>query len=43
MSCDQYCYEREIDKKLVDGATLVCFPNRHKVLSGNLPDQVITP
>ena len=42
MGCDQCCYEREIDKKLVDGATIGCFPNLYGALSGNMPDQVIT-
>ncbi len=31
MACDQCVYEGEIDGKLVDG-----------VLSGNMPDQIIT-
>src|SRR5210317_337703 len=35
MGCDQCCYEREIDGKLVDGATIGCFPNLYKGLSGN--------
>jgi len=42
MGCDQCCYEREIDEKLVDGATIGCFPNLYEALSGNPPDQVIT-
>jgi hypothetical protein len=42
MGCDQCCYEREIDEKLVDGATIGCFPNLYGALSGNMPDQVIT-
>ena len=42
MGCDQCCYEREIDGKLVDGAVIGCFPNLYEVLSGNMPDQVIT-
>ncbi|MFQ5420396.1 MAG: SaoD/DsrE family protein [Anaerolineae bacterium] len=42
MGCDQCCYEREIHDKLVEGATIGCFPNLYKALSGNMPDQVIT-
>jgi len=33
--------EREIDKKLVDGAIIGCFPNLYAALSGNMPDQII--
>lgn len=42
MGCDQCCYEREIDGKLVTGAVIGCFPNLYEALSGNMPDQVIT-
>jgi len=42
MGCDKCCYEREIDKKLVDGAVIGCFPNLYSALSANMPDQVIT-
>ena len=42
MGCDQCCYEREIDGKLVGGAVIGCFPNLYEALSGNMPDQVIT-
>lgn len=42
MGCDQCCYEREIADKLVEGATVGCFPDLYKALSGNPPDQVIT-
>ncbi len=42
MACDQCAYEREIDKLLVDGACIGCFPNLYAALSGNMPDQVIT-
>ena len=42
MGCDQCCWEREIDGKLVDGATIGCFPNLYEGLAGNMPDQVIT-
>ena len=38
MGCDQCCYEREIDGKLVDGAVIGCFPNLYAALSGNLPE-----
>jgi hypothetical protein len=40
--CDQCCYEREIDGKLVDGAVIGCFPNLYEALAGNMPDQIIT-
>jgi len=42
MACDQCAYEREIEDKLVEGATIGCFPNLYEALSGNMPDQVIT-
>ena len=42
MGCDQCCYERDIADKLVDGATIGCFPNLYEALSGSPPDQVIT-
>lgn len=42
MGCDQCCYEREIDEKLVEGAVIGCFPNLYAALAGNMPDQVIT-
>ena len=42
MGCDQCCYERNIDGKLVEGAVIGCFPNLYSALSGNPPDQVIT-
>jgi hypothetical protein len=42
MGCDRCCYEREIDQRLVDGATIGCFPNLYAALAGNMPDQVIT-
>ena len=42
IGCDQCCWEREIDGKLVEGATIGCFPNLYEALSGNMPDQVIT-
>jgi len=42
MGRDQCCYERETDGKLVDGATIGCFPNLHKALSGNTPDHIIS-
>ena len=42
MGCDQCCYERDIDGKLVDGAVIGCFPNLYEALAGNMPDQVIT-
>jgi len=42
MGCDQCCYERNIDSKLVDGAVIGCFPNLYSALSKNMPDQIIT-
>jgi hypothetical protein len=42
MGCDQCCYEREIDDKLIDGAGIGCFPNLYEALAGSPPDQVIT-
>jgi len=42
MGCDQCCWEREIDGKLVESATIGCFPNLYGALAGNMPDQVIT-
>ncbi len=42
MGCDQCCYEREIADKLIHGASIGCFPDLYKALSGNVPDQVIT-
>ncbi|MEN8108771.1 MAG: SaoD/DsrE family protein [Pseudomonadota bacterium] len=42
MGCDQCCYEREIDGKLVEGAMIGCFPDLYGALAGNMPDQVIT-
>ena len=40
MGCDQCCYQRDIDGKLVDGAVIGCFPNLYEALAGNMPDQV---
>lgn len=42
MGCDQCCEEREIEGKLVEGASIGCFPNLYGALAGNMPDQVIT-
>ncbi len=42
MGCDQCCYEREIDKKLVDGARIGCFPDLYAALGPAKVDQVIT-
>lgn len=42
MGCDQCCYERNIDGKLIEGATIGCFPKLYSALAGNMPDQVIT-
>lgn len=42
MGCDQCCYERNIEDKLIEGAGIGCFPNLYSALSGNMPDQVIT-
>ena len=42
MACDQCAYEREIDKKLVDGAKIGCFPDLYAALAPAKVDQVIT-
>lgn len=42
MGCDPCCYERQLEGRLVDGATIDCFPDLYAALSGNMPDQVIT-
>jgi hypothetical protein len=42
IGCDQGCYEREIDAKLVDGAVVGSFPNPYADLGGSMPGQVIT-
>ncbi len=42
MACDQCAYEREIDKKLVDGARIGCFPDLYAALAPAKVDQVIT-
>jgi hypothetical protein len=42
MACDKCAIERQIDKMLVEGAVIGCFPNLYGALSGNMPDQVIT-
>ncbi len=42
MACDQCAYEREIDKKLVDGARIGCFPDLYAALAPAGVDQVIT-
>jgi len=43
MACDQCAYERNIDKKLVSGAKIGCFPDLYKAIenAGGV-DQVIT-
>ena len=42
MGCDQCCYERQLEGRLVDGASIGCFPDLYAALAGNMPDQVIT-
>jgi hypothetical protein len=42
MGCDQCCFERNLDGRLVEGAVIGCFPDLYKALLGNMPDQVIT-
>lgn len=42
MACDQCAYEREIDKKLVGGAQIGCFPDLYAALQPAHVDQVIT-
>lgn|SRR3972149_5165609 len=43
MACDQCAYEREIDKNLIDGAGIGCFPDLYAAIAqaGGI-DQVIT-
>jgi len=43
MACDQCAYEREIDKSLIDGAGIGCFPDLYGAIGkvGGV-DQVIT-
>lgn len=42
MACDQCAYEREIDKQLIDGAGIGCFPDLYAALLPANVDQVIT-
>jgi hypothetical protein len=42
MGCDQCAYEREIDKQLIDGARIGCFPDLYAALGPAGVDQVIT-
>ncbi len=42
MGCDQCCYERNIADKLVDGATIGCFPNLYGKANQLGVEQVIT-
>ena len=42
MGCDQCCYERQIENKLVEGARIGCFPNLYGALAGAPPDHIIT-
>lgn len=42
MACDQCAYEREIDKSLVDGARIGCFPDLYAALAPAGVHQVIT-
>ncbi len=43
MACDQCAYEREIDKNLIDGAGIGCFPDLYRAIgSVGGVDQVIT-
>ena len=43
MACDQCAYERNVDKKLISGAKIGCFPDLYKAIdeAGGV-DQVIT-
>jgi sulfur relay (sulfurtransferase) complex TusBCD TusD component (DsrE family) len=43
MACDQCAYERNIDKKLISGARIGCFPDLYKAI-GNAGgvDQIIS-
>jgi hypothetical protein len=42
MACDQCAYERQIDKKLIEGARIGCFPDLYAALGKVGVDQVIT-
>ena len=42
MGCDQCVHERNLDGKLIAGATIGCFPNLYAALAGSGLDQVIT-
>lgn len=42
MACDQCAYERDIDKKLVDGARIGCFPDLYGALGPAGVEHVIT-
>lgn len=42
MACDQCAYERDIDKKLVDGARIGCFPDLYGALAPAGVEHVIT-
>lgn len=42
MGCDQCCYERGIEHKLIDGIGIGCFPTLYGALAGNMPDHIIT-
>ena len=42
MACDQCAYEREIDKSLVAGARIGCFPDLYAALAPAGVQQVIT-
>ena len=42
MVCDQCAYERVIDKQLIDGARIGCFPDVYAALAPAGVDQVIT-
>ena len=42
MGCDQCCYERGIANKLIDSATIGCFPTLYAALAPRAPDHVIS-
>ena len=42
MACDQSVYEREIDKSLIEGAQIGCFPEFYKELEKSGVHQIIT-
>jgi hypothetical protein len=42
MACDQCCYQRSLEGRLIPKASMGCFPNLYAALGGADIDQVIT-